>query len=163
VSAAARPAWHVADWGALGWLETALTAAGMLVGVGALVAATGGPAEGASGARLAQAVLLAILATGLTAAILDRLAQREAIAMAFVPLNAAAHWCMAVAVARDPSGGAALVAFCALMLAGDLVKLVFLRRSRFTVRGLPPAVPVALTVAYATAYVALIAIEAAAG
>jgi hypothetical protein len=125
-----------------------------------LLTAADRPIDAAAGARLAQEIILAILSLGLTAAIVDRLFEREAIAMAFVLLNAAGHWCMTIAVARDPRVGGYLVAFAALMLAGDLVKLVWLATSGYRVRDLPRAVPIALTGLYAAAYIALLALEA---
>ena len=96
------------------------------------------------------------------AAIAERLAEREGIAMAFVLLNSVGHWCMTVAVARDPDVGGLLIAFSALMLAGDLVKIAWLARSGYRVRDLSPAVPFALTGVYAAGYAALILIELAA-
>ena len=80
--------------------------------------------------------------------------------MAFVLLNNAGHWCMTIAVGRDPDVGGELVAFSSLMLAGDLVKLAWLARTGYRVRDLPPAVPFALTGLYAAGYVALLVLEA---
>lgn len=100
-----------------------------------------------------------MLSLGLLAAIADRLMERESIAMAFVLFNNVGHWCMTIAVARDPDVGGFLIAFSALMLAGDLVKLVWLARSGYRVRDLSPAIPFVLTGFYAVAYVALILLE----
>ncbi len=150
------PAWHVADWGTLGWLETALKTAGMLVGVGALVAATGHPVDGPSGARLVAVIVLALLCLGLLAAIADRYAEREVVGMAFVIGMNAGHLAMLVALLRYEGLDGALLAFAALMLAGDLVKLVFLATTGFRVRTVPPAAVYGLTGAYAAGYVALI-------
>ena len=61
------------------------------------------------------------------------------------------HWCMTVALARDDVAGF-LVAFAALMLAGDLVKLAFLARTGFTVRTVPRGVVYGLTASYAVGY-----------
>jgi hypothetical protein len=155
-----RRPWRVADPGPLGWAETALKAGAIGVGIAALLAATARPIDAAEGARLAQEIVLAVLSLGLLAAIADRLVEREGIAMAFVLLNDAGHWCMTVAVARDPEVGAYLVAFSALMLAGDLVKLVWLARTGYRVRDLSPAVPFVLTGLYAAGYVALLLLEA---
>lgn len=125
------------------------------MGVAALLTALDAPAHGASGWRLAAAVLLAVLSLGLVAAIADRVADREVVGVAFILAMNAGHWCMTVAIARDALPGF-LAAFAALMLAGDLVKLAFLARSGFTVRAVPRAVVYALTGAYALGYVALI-------
>jgi hypothetical protein len=155
-----RPAWRVGDWGVLGWLETALKAVGVLVGVGALLAALDGPADGPSGIRLAQVVVLAVLSAGLLAGVADRLIEREVVGVVFAPAMAVGHIAMTIALARDDGLGGALVAFAALMLAGDLVKLAFLATSGFRVRDLPPAAVYGLTGAYVAGYVALLVMQA---
>jgi hypothetical protein len=152
------PAWHVGDWGPLGWAETALKSAGVLVGIGALLAALGGDRDGASGARLAAVVILGVMSLGLVAGIADRLASREAVGFAFVFAMVAGHLAMTVALARDDGLAGALAAFAALMLAGDLVKLVFLRTTGFRVRNVPPAAVYGLTATYAVGYAALLLI-----
>jgi hypothetical protein len=107
-------------------------------------------------------ILLGVLSLGLLAAVADRLLEREVIGMAFIPLMLAGHVAMTVALARDGDLGGYVFAFGGLMLAGDLVKLVFLATSGFRVRDLPPAVPFALTGAYAAGYAALLLMQAAA-
>jgi hypothetical protein len=149
------PDWHVAHWGPLGWLETALKTAGILVGVGALVAATGHPADAPTGARLAAVMVLAVLCLGLLAAIADRYAEREVIGMVFVIGMNAGHLAMLAALLRYGGLDDALLAFALLMLAGDLVKLVFLATTGFRVRSVPPAAVYGLTGAYAAGYVVL--------
>ncbi len=158
----APPAWHVGAWGPLGWLETVLKSAGIVVGIAALVATLGDPADGPEGARLAQVVVLGLLALGLVAAIADRLADREIIGMVFIVTMNIGHDAMLIALLRDADLGGHLLAFAGLMLAGDLVKLVFLRTTGFTVRSVPPAAVYGLVGAYAVAYAALIVIELAA-
>jgi hypothetical protein len=155
-----RREWHVGDWSPLGWIETGLKAGAILVGIAALLTAAERPIHAAGGARLAQEIILAVMSLGLLAAIADRLVEREAVAMVFVLFNNVGHWCMTIAVARDPDVGGYLLAFAGLMLAGDLVKLVWLARSGYRVRDLSPAVPFVLTGLYAAGYVALIALEA---
>ena len=100
--------------------------------------------------------ILAALAVGLTVAIVDRVIEREVIALVFVIVNAAAHWCMAIAVEISADVGALLVAFALLMLAGDLVKLGFLATSDFTVRDLPRGMLFTLTGIYVVGYVVLL-------
>ncbi|HTI35398.1 MAG TPA: hypothetical protein VL422_17100 [Miltoncostaea sp.] len=162
MSAGGPPAWHVGDWGLLGWAETALKSAGILVGIGALLAALGGDPDGASGARLAAVVILGVMSLGLVAGIADRVAGREVVGLVFILGMVAGHVAMTVALARDGGLEGALAAFAALMLAGDLVKLVFLRTTGFRVRDLPPVVVFGLTTAYAVGYVALLLIAPAA-
>lgn len=145
-------AWHVARWGPLGWAETALKSAGVVVGVGAIVVALGEPADWASGIRLAQVAILALLCLGLLAAIADRLIEREIVGVLFIVAMNVGHLCMAFALARSDEVGGLLVAFCALMAAGDLVKLVFLRTTGFRVRDIAPAVTYGLVIAYLLGY-----------
>lgn len=149
--------WHVGDWSGLAWLETVLKAVGIGVGIAALLAALDAPADGADGARLAATVILAVLSLGLVAAIADRFADREVVGFVFILGMNVGHWCMTVALARDAVAGY-LLAFAALMLAGDLVKLAFLARTGFTVRAVPRAVVFGLTGAYAVGYAVLILI-----
>ena len=153
-----RPAWHVGEWGPLGWAETALKSAGVLVGIAALLTALDHDKDGASGARLVAVVILGVMSAGLVAGIADRLASREAVGFAFILAMVAGHVAMTVALARDGDLGGFLAAFAALMLAGDAVKLVFLRTTGFRVRGVPPAVVYGLTSAYAIGYVVLLLI-----
>lgn len=162
VSDPAARGWHVGDWGPLGWLETALKLAGVAVAVAALVTAAGRAADGAGGVRLAQVILLGVLSAGLLAAVADRLLEREIVGMAFIPAMLAGHVCMAVALARDADLGAHLVAFAALMLAGDLVKLAFLATTDFRVRDVPRPAVVGLTGAYAAGDAALLLMQGAA-
>jgi len=162
MSTPAPRAWHVGDWGFLGWLETALKLVGVGIGIAALVSAAGHSADGPGGARLAEAVILGALCLALLAAIADRFADREIVGMAFILAMNTGHIAMLVALGRDPGVGSYLVAFAALMLAGDLVKLVFLATTGFTVRSVPPAVVYGLVGTFVAGYVALIVIELAA-
>lgn len=152
-------AWHVGDWGPLAWLETALKASGIAVGVAALLSALGHPAEGPAGARLAEVIILGLLCLGLVAAVADRYADREIVGMVFIIGMNLGHLALLIALARDADIGAPLVAFCLLMLAGDLVKLVFLATTGFRVRSVAPAVVYGLVGLYVVGYVALIVIE----
>ncbi len=153
-----RPGWHVGEWGALAWAETALKSAGVLVGIAALLTALDREPDGAGGARLVAVVILAVLSLGLVAGIADRLAGREAVGFAFILAMVAGHVAMTVGLARDGGLEGFLAAFAALMLAGDLVKLVFLRTTGFRVRDIPPAAVYGLTSAYVAGYVALLVI-----
>lgn len=100
-------------------------------------------------------IVLALLCLGLLAAIADRYAEREVIGMAFVIGMNAGHLAMLAALLRYGGLDDALLAFALLMLAGDLVKLVFLATTGFRVRSVPPAAVYGLTGAYAVGYVVL--------
>jgi hypothetical protein len=152
--------WHVAPWPPLAWLETVIKLAAIVVGIVAFVQALSRGVFGLPGGiRLAQVVVLGLLALGLVAAILDRLQERELVAMAFVILNNLGHWGMVVALTSQPGPGALLAAFSALMLAGDAVKLVFLRLHDFTVRHTPRAVLFGLTSLYVVGYLVVLLLE----
>lgn len=152
-----RKAWHVASWPPLAWLETVLKLAAIVLGVAALVQAlSGGTFAFPGGLRLVQFFVLGLLSLGLVAAILDRLAEREIVAMVFVLLNNLGHWGMVAALAFEPGPGWLLVAFAGLMLAGDLVKLAFLKVHGFTVRDTPRAMLFGLTSAYVVGYLIIL-------
>jgi hypothetical protein len=157
-----RDGWHVGRWGTLGWVETALKTGGIAVGVAALWTSLGEPADGPSGVRLAQVIVLGLLSLGLVAAIADRVLEREVVGMVFIILMVAGHACMTVALTRSGDLAAHVIAFSALMLAGDLVKLAFLRITGFRVRAISPAAVSGLTGAYAAAYLVLLVLQAAA-
>ena len=152
--------WHVDKWPPLAWLETALKLAAIIAGIVALAQALSTGTFGLpSGLRLAQLVILALLSLGLVVAIFDRIVEREIVAMVFVLLNNLSHWGMVVALASEPGPGALLIAFAGLMLAGDLVKLVFLRVHDYSVRDTPPAVVYGLTSVWAMGYLAILLLE----
>lgn len=122
--------WHIGAWPPLAWLETVIKLVALGVGLITFAdALTLGNFALPSGVRLVQMGLLVVLSLGLTAAILDRFVECEFIAFVFVLINNAGHWGMVIALASVVGAGLALSLFAALMLAGDLVKLVF-----FTVR-----------------------------
>jgi hypothetical protein len=152
--------WHVANWHPLAWVETGVKLAAHVVAVSALVGALqrGGWAW-PGGGRLAQFIVLIVLSLGLVAAIFDRLQEREIVAMAFVLINNVAHWGMVRALASPPGPGGWLTAFAALMLVGDLLKLVFLAVSDFTVRDTPRSVLYGLTLVYVVGYIVILALQ----
>jgi len=96
---------------------------------------------------------------GLLVAILDRLAEREVVGMIFVILNNLGDWGMMAALASAPGPGGGLPIFAGLMLAGDLVKLVFLKVHQFSVRDTPRAVVYGLTLAYVVGYGVILLLE----
>lgn len=100
--------------------------------------------------------MLAVLCLGLLAAIADRYIGREIVGMVFIVGMNVGHLAMLIALARDAGLGGFLVAFALLMIAGDLVKLVFLATTGFRVRSTPPAAVYALVGAYLAGYAVLI-------
>lgn len=153
--------WHIAAWPPLAWLETIIK----LVALTAALIALGNALDTGdfalpSGVASVQFVILAVLSLGLLAAIGDRIIEREIVAMLFVLVNNAGHWGMLLALASASDAGLSLAVFAALMLAGDLVKLLFIAVERdFTVRDVPRIVLYALTAFYAAGYALLLVLE----
>lgn len=138
--------WYIANWTGLGWLETGVKFLAHILALIAFARAvqTGAPAS-LEGAGVIQAVVLGLLALGLVGAIADRFMEKEIIAMGFVFINVVAHWMMFYTLFREPGPGVLLSGFAGLMLLGDLIKIVFLVRTKFTVRGYDPRLLVYLT------------------
>jgi len=153
--------WHIAEWHPLAWVETVTKVLALIFGIIALVGALSrGNFSLPQGWRLVQLIVLTVLSLGLVAAISDRITEREIIAMVFVILNNLGHWGMALSLASPPGPGSLFVIFCVLMLLGDLVKLVFLKVTDFTVRDTPRAVMYGLTSFYMVGYAVLLLLEA---
>jgi hypothetical protein len=149
---AAERRWHVGDYGLLGWAETGVKAVAFAIAYVALARALDGDLATPGGVQIAELVLLGVAELGLLLAIGDRLIQRELIAAVFVLFANTAHLCMLYALCTVPGPGHLLTYFCAFMLAGELVKLLFLRETGFTVRETAPVVVQGLVVAYALIY-----------
>lgn len=151
--------WHISPWPPLAWLETAVKGVAQLIGIAVLFSAIGDHFRRPTGTRLAEVTLLAVLSLGLLAAIADRIADREIVAMAFVVPNIIAHWGVVIGLLTVPGPDGPVSAFFALMLLGEIVKLVFLRTSGFRVRDVSPRVVGALTIVYGLGYGILLALQ----
>ncbi|MBN1562832.1 MAG: hypothetical protein JXA10_03275 [Anaerolineae bacterium] len=150
--------WHVARWSPLAWLETTIKIIGLLIAIGALLfmLAEGRTFDFPDGVRRAQWIVLVLLALGLVAAIVDRIIEREIVAMGFVIINNLGHWGMVIALMFAPYPDGELLAFAGLMFFGDLIKLWFLYMSGFTVRNTPRAVLYGLTLVYVIGYLVIV-------
>lgn len=152
--------WYVAQWPMLAWIETLIKLAalmiGIIVGIRSLTMWSFQPPTGPS---LVAFILLGLLSLGLLAAVYDRVLEREIIAMGFVVLNNLGHWGMTLSLLNSTMPGRALLAFSQLMLAGDLVKIIFLKVHNFQVRDTPKRVMYALTGLYAAGYLIIALIE----
>jgi hypothetical protein len=146
--------WYVADWPPLAWLETTIKVIGLLIALAALLfmLAEGRAFDFPDGVRRAQWVILVILSLGLVAAIVDRIIEREIVAIGFVIINNLGHWGMVITMLFAPYPDGELLAFAGLMFFGDLVKLWFLYLTGFTVRNTPRSVIYGLTLAYVIGY-----------
>ena len=145
--------WYVANWSALGWLETGIKLVAFAAAILALIQAlSSGTFNAPSGTRLVQGIILAFLALGLFGAIFERYMQREIIAMIFVLVNNVVHWGMVYALLTLPGPASLLLIFATLMLLGDLVKIYWLRVSGFTQDGRPQSIFYILTGGYIVGY-----------
>jgi len=153
-----QKSWHISHWPPLAWLETLIKLTAMGLGISALFRAFG--AEGISlpsGLELIQLFILLLLSLGLLFAIFDRIVDRDIISMIFVVLNNLGHWGMVLALAT--AVGAPLALFAGLMLLGDIVKIIFIRRHSFTVRDYSSSMLYGLTSIYILGYVAILVLE----
>ena len=152
--------WHVAHWPPLAWLETGIKLVALGIGVGTAVAALTAPNFALpNGLRLVQFVILVVLSLGLIAAIFDRIADREIIAMGFVVLNNLGHWGMVLALASTNDLGGVVPLFAGLMLLGDLVKVWFIKAENFTVRDFPQRTLYILTAVYIIGYLLILLLQ----
>ncbi|MCA9920371.1 MAG: hypothetical protein KC445_20585 [Anaerolineales bacterium] len=153
--------WHIAKWPALAWLETVSKLVALGIGLEtAVTTLLANPTFALpTGAGLAQIILLSLLSLGLVAAIFDRLADREIIAMGFVILNNLGHWGMVLAMASTTNLGNAVWQFAGLMLLGDLVKIWFIKANNFTVRDYPQRTLYVLTGVYLVGYTLILLLE----
>lgn len=149
--------WHIANWSALGWIETGIKLVAFVAAILALFnALSSGTFSPPTGARLIQVIVLVVLALGLTAGIFDRYSQREIIAMIFIIINNVAHWGMVYALFTSPGPGSLLLIFAGLMLLGDLVKIYWLRVSGYTQGGYPQSVLYGLTGTFVVGYLIIL-------
>ncbi|MFO8034203.1 MAG: hypothetical protein R6U88_03425 [Candidatus Bipolaricaulota bacterium] len=151
--------WFVARMGLWEWLETLLKLAAVGAAMwGLSLAITQGWGLGMHG-RTAQVAILGAASLGILAAVADRLATREVVSTAFVVINNFGHWGITAALVGGLGGGAPLVLFCSVMLAGDLAKLVFFARSGLTVRDAPRAAVLGGTGLFALCYLGVLLLE----
>ncbi len=145
--------WYVAPMSRLEWLETILKMAAMVVAFvtfARTVNASGMSAP--AGSAGIQSRIFFWMAVGLALAIVDRLQQREVFAIGFVVVNDLAHWAMYLSFMSGLTQMGPVIAYCALMLAGDLAKLAFFATSPYTVRGVPKPLLLAGVAAFVVAY-----------
>ncbi|GEM_PF-4787595 len=151
--------WFVARMGLWEWLETLVKLGAVGTALwGLSVAVAEGWSPGFHG-RTAQIAVLGATSLGILAAVVDRLATREVVSMAFVLANNVGHWGMTAALVGGLGEGGPLVLFCSAMLVGDLVKLTFFARSGLTVRDAPRAAVLGGTGLFAACYLGVLLLE----
>ncbi len=150
--------WYLATWPPLAWAETLIKGVGQVIGIIALVSAFSGAGFAVpSGVRLAQTIVMGILALGLTVGIADRIQYREIISMVFILTNNLAHW--GIVLALLAGNDRYLLPFAVIFLVGDLVKVVFIRVHQFTVGELPQKVIYGLVSVYLVGYALVLILE----
>ena len=105
-----------------------------------------------TGSLAVQSRIMRVMAIGLAIAILDRLQQREVVSIVFVVFNDLAHWGMYFALASSIASVAGVIAYCALMMAGDIAKIAFFATTDYTVRGIPKPLLLGGVAAFVVAY-----------
>jgi hypothetical protein len=149
--------WHIGKWTGLGWLETGLKGVAFIVAYVALGRALdAGIITTLPSPSTIQTMTLVILALGLSVAIFDRLQDKEIIAMIFLVFNIVAHWGILFSLARVENAGIFLTYFALFMLAGDIVKIIFIKTTGFTVRDYSQSVLYGLTGFYIFGYILLL-------
>jgi len=152
VTATAEHSWHIGDYHPLAWAETAVKAVAFVVAYVAFVQALDRGLHSPSGVRIAELALLGVAELGILLTIVDRVLERELIAIGFVVFNNAAHASMLYALLAIPGPGGLLSLFCALMLGGEVIKLRWLHQERPPLRQLTLMAAQAFVVAYAAIY-----------
>jgi hypothetical protein len=152
VTAAAERGWHVGEHHPLAWAETAVKAVAFVIAYVAFVHALDRGLHSPSGIRIAELVLLGAAEVGILVTIVDRVLERELVAVGFGVLNNAAHASMLYALVAIPGPGGLLSLFCAFMLGGELIKWRWLHETRPTMRRLTLMAAQVFVVAYAAIY-----------
>ena len=148
----AEHSWHIGDYHPLAWAETAVKAVAFVVAYVAFVHALDRGLHSPSGVRIAELALLGVAELGILLTIVDRVLERELIAIGFVLFNNAAHASMLYALLAIPGPGGLLSLFCALMLGGEVIKLRWLHQERPPLRQLTLMAAQAFVVGYAAIY-----------
>jgi hypothetical protein len=152
--------WYIASYPTLAWIETVVKAFAMVIGIAALlISLLKGSFALPTGVRLAELTVMTILATGLVAAIFDRILDREIVAMVFVLFNNLAHWGIVTSILFLRDANPYLVPFCAVMAVGDMVKTIFLKAHSFQVRDIPQFILFGLTALYLAGYTIVLTLE----
>lgn len=133
-----RGTWYLAPMSCLEWLETILKCVAIIIALVTFVREfTPGDLRQPTGAAGTQSRILMWMAIALAIAIIDRLQQRELLSIGFVVMNDLAHWAMYLSFLSGLTAMGAVIAYCALMMAGDIAKIAFFATSGYTVRGAP--------------------------
>lgn len=124
--------WHIENWHLLGWIETIIKSLAILIGIYAFF--LGIKKSGflnINSLPSIQVVIFLILSVGLLLAIINRYQKKDIISMVFIIFNNWAHWGLLYAIFKGINIKF-LYSFVLLMLAGDIVKIVFLKKYNYS-------------------------------
>lgn len=143
--------WYISNWTLLGWVETGLKIIAFIFAALIIFPAlqSGNFKFPPIGLFL---IIQIVLSLGLLAAIFDRFKEKEIIAMIFIIVNNLAHWGIIYSLGTQVNHLFYLLMFFVFMLAGDLVKLIFIKTTNFSVRDVPKSVLYGLTLFYIVGY-----------
>ena len=154
--------WHVAKRRFLSWAEMLVK----LIATGVAIYAVTLPPVRAAAWNVGSVIgvtILAVLSIARLVAIWDRLRRREVVSMILAPISCIGHGA-ALANALVSRGIVPTVAtFAAVMLAGDLIKIAFIRKTGFTLDGVSRERLIGLTVIYVIGYAAVFGLSATSG
>lgn len=131
--------WHVKNWNALGWLETAIKLGGIAsaaVGAVTMVGSEGLELSGVDYGVVAVAVLLSL---GAVFQLVLRVKQKELISLVFAVVNLSGHAALLWVVVYASAASWVPVAFGSAYVVGELIKQRFLAASGYTEDGQTPA------------------------
>lgn len=128
--------WHVANWGLLGWLETAVKGIGILLAFVALVDSLGADKFIiGDNPHLAAVILLGLLTLGMVAPLFFRYIQKEIVSMAYAVFNFLGHAALLIGLLRQPDQELYVILFGAAYIIGEVVKQRFLTTTGYTEAG----------------------------
>lgn len=128
--------WHVANWGLLGWLETAVKGIGILVAFVALIDSLGADKFIiGDNPHLAAVILLGLLTLGMVAPLGLRYIQKEIISMAYAVFNFLGHAALLIGLLRQPDQELYVILFGAAYIIGEVIKQRFLTTTGYTEAG----------------------------
>lgn len=148
--------WHLENWHLLGWIETIIKSLAIIIGIYVFFLGIKQPNFlNINNLPLIQLVIFLILSLGLLFAIINRYQKKDIISMVFILFNNWAHWGLLYAIFKGVNIKF-LYSFVLLMLAGDIVKLVFLKKYNYSEGDVSPRYFNYLTWIYVGGYLFII-------
>ncbi len=151
-----KQGWHLKNWHFLGWLETVIKTAAIIIGIYVFFLGVKEPNFlPIDNVPFIQLIILIILSLGLVAAIYNRYQNKDIVSMVFVLFNNWGHWGLIYGIFKGVEARF-LYSFAMIMLAGDLIKIIFLRKYNYSEGELAPKKFIYLTSVYIIGYILII-------